>query len=331
MRHLKFLPGLLAVALAGASVYLAQQLASERVRARLAEARVAELQSRLDDLERKRLAGREVAPRVSSVTAASPSAAPPAPKGSQAPGNAGAAPGTPVQAGNSELARMLRSASSRALMRADRIARFKSQYPDLARVLAMTEAEAQDALAFLADQELRESADVAKALQSGSVDLAAVHERQERELAEKLGAERVQKFNAYREGIPDRSQVGSFRARLRENDMLTDAQAASLAAVLQEDREQYAKELEGQFGSNGTTVVQTLYGRLLVTNHSGSDEDAQERQLIEQAETYVRRAHDRAAGLLTMSQLHAFEEFQAAQLANDRVRVRSLRETDPAR
>jgi len=93
MRHLNFLPGLLAVALAGASVYFAQQLTSERGRARQAETRVAELQSRLDNAYRQRLSAREATPRVSSV-------APQAPKRSQVPDNAGAAAGTLLYVGD---------------------------------------------------------------------------------------------------------------------------------------------------------------------------------------------------------------------------------------
>jgi hypothetical protein len=76
MRRLLFLPSVVAVSLAGATVYLAQQLGRERERAQQAEARVAELESRLHSVDRERLVERETIVKAPTATVAPASTAP---------------------------------------------------------------------------------------------------------------------------------------------------------------------------------------------------------------------------------------------------------------
>ena len=112
---------------------------------------------------------------------------------------------------------------------------------------------------------------------------------------------------------------------------LTDAQAETLALALQEEREQYAKELETEMGGNATFTMGNAAGKSLMTNISPSDEDGQEKQIVGQMETYSKRAHDRAASLLSPRQLQVFEEMQQAQLTSERLMLRSMRETPPSK
>jgi hypothetical protein len=204
----------------------------------------------------------------------------------------------------------------------------KEQNPDLARTLGMSEAEGKDLIAFLADQELRRQLESSKR-ESRDFNFAEVKAREERELAEKLGEERMRKYEAYRKSSADRAQVRTFRARLGESDALSDAQAESLARALQEEREQYQREIKDQLGENVTFTMGTAAGRYLATNIAPTDEDGQEQQIIEQLQVYTRRANERAATLLTSRQLKAFEELQADQLATGRATLRSMRDTDP--
>jgi len=323
--------GTIALALAGSSAWLAWQLHLERARTERAEARVAQLEaveSRLKVLERERA--------VERATAAATQVATPQPPASlkQPPPAAQSTPGSGVVTFNSEDSyqlRLSRSASSRALLRADKIERLKQQYPNLARVLGMSEAEAADFIGLLADQEQQRELGFAKQRQNGGRDVAAQVAEQKRELAQRLGDERLAKFDNYRKGLPDRSQVRSFRSRLSDADALSDSQAEELAVALQDEREQYAKQLQAEMGGNTTFSMRSMSGFTLMTNIAPSNEDAQEKQLVDQIESYNKLAHDRAASLLSPAQLKTFEQFQQAQLTSQRLMIRSMRDTIPAK
>ena len=167
--------------------------------------------------------------------------------------------------------RLSRSASSRALMRADKIERLRQQYPNLARVLGMSEAEAADLIGFLADLEQQREVSFAKGRQNGGrMDMGATVAEQRRELAQRLGDERLAKLDSYRTGLPDRSQVRSFRNRLSDADALSDSQAEELATALQDEREQYSKQLQAEMGGNTTFSMQSMNGFTLMTNISPS-------------------------------------------------------------
>ncbi len=328
MKSLLSLPGAMAVVLAGITVYLGHQLGEVRARAHAAETRVAELEVRLKMAERKRFA----AVQPSAVTPAPP---PPASPSSvtpnvNAPEAGGEQPAVVMRRGENWQLRMARVPSSRALMRAERIIRLKEQNPELARALGISEAEANELLGFIADQEIRGQLDFVK--RSGDDRFAQFKEtqaQQERELAAKLGEERMRKYQAYQKGAPDRTQVRTFRSRLSESIMLSDEQTDSLAVALQEAREQTQQEIRDQIGENPTFTTISASGRYVGTNIDRSDEDGQERQIVAQIEAYARRANERATTVLTPQQVRAFEEFQSAQVVTGKMRIRTMRETDP--
>lgn len=321
-----------ALALAGSSAYFAWQLHLERARTERAEARVAQLEdveSRLKVVERERAVERASAAAAPVSTppprAAKAQAAPEAPAVERGP------EGTFIRENDSRL-RMSRAASSRALVRADKIERLKQQYPNLARTLGMTEAEAADFIGFLADQEQQREISMAKARQNRQFgNFQAQRAQEQKDLTQRLGDERLAKFDAYRSGLADRAQVRNFRSRLSDADALSDSQADALALALQDQREQYAKELKSEMGANATFGMTGQGGIHLMTNIAPSNEDAQEKQLVDQIETYNKRAHDAASGLLSPGQLKKFEEYQQAQLTSQRVMIRSMRDTVPAK
>lgn len=324
--------GGLALALAGSSAWLGWQLHLERARTERAEARVAQLESvasRLKAVERER-----AVERASAVTAPVPPPPPRAAKAQAAPDAPAVEPGsggTVIQESDFQL-RLSRAPSSRALVRADKIERLKQQYPNLARVLGMSDAEAADFIGFLADQEQQREISMAKARQTrqfGSFE--AQRAQEQKDLTQRLGDERLAKFDAYRSGRADRAQVRNFRTRLSDADALSDSQADALALALQDQREQYAKELKSEMGANATFSMTGAGGMPLMTNIAPSNEDAQEKQLVEQIETYNKRAHDAASGLLSPSQLKKFEEYQQAQLTSQRLMIRSMRDTVPSK
>lgn len=329
MKNLLSLPGAAAVVLAGISVYLGHQLGEVRARAHAAETRVAELEMRLKFSDRMR-------PAASEPSAPSPAPAASAPPDSVAPSvealpdAGGDQPVARMRRGDNWQVRMARVPSSRALLRAERVVRLKEQNPRLARALGISETEANELLEFIADQDIRTQLDLAK--RSGDDRFAQFRElqaQQERELTAKVGEERMRKYQAYQKGAPDRAQVSTFRSRLSESMMLSDEQTYSLAAALQEAREQTQQEIRDQIGENPTFTTISASGRYVGTNIDRSDEDGQERQIVEQIELYARRANERAATVLTPQQMKVFEEFQAGQVVTGKMRIRTMRETDP--
>jgi hypothetical protein len=332
MRTLTNALGASVVALVGASAYLGWQLGVERSRAQLAETRVAELESRVQRVERERASEREIE-RATATTA--PVAVPPA-RAAKAQAAPDAQPANPGAGGfireNDFQLRLSRAPSSRALVRADKIERLKQQYPNLARALGMSETEAADFIGFLADQEQQREIAWAKARQSRQFgNFETQRAQDQKELAQRLGDERLAKFDAYRSGMPDRAQVRSFRSRLGDADALSDSQADALALALQDQREQYEKEIKSEMGGNATFSMSSVNGFSLMTNIAPSNEDGQEKQLVDQIETYNKRAHDTASGLLSPGQLKKFDEYQQAQLTSQRVMIRSMRDTVPAK
>jgi hypothetical protein len=326
MKFLLFLAGVIAVALAGTSAYLMQQLGSERSRAQQAETKVAELESRLNTMERKRVAALQASAQPPS-DAAPPDAATTTAKSDQR-SEAGGEREVITKPWENKRQRMWSTPSSRSLMRAERIQRLKQQSPELARALGVSDAEAENLYGVLADQELRTELSLPEMRRAG-LSWNEVQARQKRELTEKLGEERMRRYEAYQQGAPDRAQVRVFRSMLGEADTLTDAQAESLSKALQEERERYAQEIRDQIGPGATFTMGVASGRSMITNVPRTDEDGQERQILEQMETYARHANERAATLLSPRQLKVFEQMTAARLSEERLTLRSMRETDP--
>ena len=323
MKSLIVLMSVMAASLAATSLYLLKQLGAERELA-------------------QQLAQEAVVLRASAKAAIHPQPTPratatAAPTASVQPGAAAAAPdaapsGPVPQAQNDSYARrrqMMSEPSSRALLRADRIAYYKAQNPGLARQLKLSDAEYQKLIEFLADQDLQRDVAIAK----NHMGLPGnayfdVQQRERRELTEQLGEERAKQFSAYQAGAIDRAQVRTLRSRLGELDVLTDEQATTLAAALQEEREQFNKDLQAQYGDRASYTLVTS-GVNLIGTGSTADEDAMEQQLRDEMDGYSRRMRDRAASVLTCGQMKVFNEMQDAQLATQRVMVRTLRETVP--
>jgi hypothetical protein len=325
MKGLTLLASAAALTLAGACVYLSSQLGAEREHRRAAVVRAATLESQLEKLERQRIASAtKRAPEPAERARAKPAVPVPAPV-TQAESALG--PGE-ERTGQNLQRKLFASASGQALLRANILATLKSQNPEIARRLNLTEAEGQKLLELLADQQLAQR--TAHRF-TGPDDFKEAMARDRREIAALLGEERARLYDQYKDGASDRQQVRSLRSRLGEVDALTDDQARSLAAGLQEEREQFGRELKDQFGDQSRFTMSSVSGGVFMSTGGTVDEDGQERDLVDQMNRYNRRMRDRASSVLTTRQLKVFTEMQEAQLAQQRVFLRSMRETVPAK
>lgn len=328
MKGLILLTSGVVLALVGTSVYLSIQLSVEREQRRAVDARAAALEAKLGKLEHQQV-----------MRAAK---ALPEPATRARPKSASTEPATapPVQEGNSDapaaerIARNLQrklfdNASGQALMKADFLAGIRSRNPELARRLNLTEAEHQKLLELLAEQQVARSTALLRRV--GPMNPQETMDRDQRTVAALLGEERARLYEEYKKGAPDRQQVRGLRSRLDAVNSLTDEQATTLASALQEEREQFNRELKDQFGAQAAFTMGTAYGGVFMSAGGIVDEDGQERQLVDQMQRFNGRMKDRASRVLTTGQLEAFAEMQEAQLAQQRVNLRRMRDTLPAK
>jgi len=136
--------------LVSTSAYLSIELGNERERSRQLADQLDTLRARTEKLEGKRQALASAAATAEPVARAGSTPSPNA----AATGASGSA-AQPQSTYTSPRDRMLRESSSRALMRAAKIATRQSRDSELAQVLGMTNADYRAFLEFLADRELQ--------------------------------------------------------------------------------------------------------------------------------------------------------------------------------
>jgi hypothetical protein len=326
MKGLILLTSAVVLALVGTSVYLSIQLSVEREQRRGADSRAAALESRLEKLAHQQAV---------SAVARLPAPAKPAraQSGSVAPPTASAAQEENALSPRGERLqrKLFDNASGQALLKANLLADLKARNPELARRLNLTDAEHQKLLDLLAEQQLAQRSAFMGGTGPGPLDFEEARARERRAVAALIGEERARKYEEYKKGAPDRQQVRWLRSRLGEVDSLTDEQATTLASALQEERELFSSELKDQFGGHAGFTMSTMYGGVFMSPGGTVDEDGQERQLVDQMQSYNRRMKDRASRVLTTGQLKVFAEMQETQLAQQRVSLRTMRETAPSK
>lgn len=326
MEGLNLLASALALAFATTSAYLWLERGVEREQRRAAEGRVTSLTTRLAALERQRIEQREPEP------AESPRAVSPSPQ----PAEAAVNPSGATDSGAERVVRLserklFANASGEALIRARMLADMRLQNHGMAERLNLTDDEAQKLLELLVNEQLTRRAQFAQRSSLGPADLDEAQARERKAIAALIGEERAKKYQDDIKGAPDRRQVRALRSRLGELDALTDDQATSLASALREEREQFARELTDQFGGRAGFTMSSVSGAVFMTSGGAADEDGQEKQIVDQMQRYNQRMLDRAATVLTARQVKVLAELQDAEFAQQRVFLRSRRETPPAK
>ncbi len=319
-----------AVGLAVACAYLLNQIEIERGRTRAEADRRQELQARVMQIERERLAAAWQDSGIDTLRAGSAreelskqpasSARDVAPDGNQT--------SSLKATGNDQRAwrrRMLEDPTGRELLRAQQRAELHAANPDLARDLGLTIEDYDRLLELLAEQALQRMELFARedTLSASLMDkLKGLQSNQERDVADLLGDEKAQQYEEYVASQAVRAQVSRFRARLGEANALRDDQSARLVTVLQDQRERFAKELQEQYeGHNVTRTMGTWYGGQFMA--SDTKNTSTEEQILAQLEDYNRRLIRGAASVLTESQLEVFTQIQDERLTHQRVQLRA--------
>ena len=125
-----------------------------------------------------------------------------------------------------------------------------------------------------------------------------------------LGQDRYDGFAAFRDSIGERSQVRELRARLPDDD-LTDAQADRLALMLSEERKKFVDEATQRGESTMRFGVNSSYA-MMVSMREGPTAASDS---VKSGVEFSRRAHDRAAELLSPRQMEAFDQMQEEVLS----------------
>jgi hypothetical protein len=204
----------------------------------------------------------------------------------------------------------------------------RASLPELGRHLGLDPTEEDTLLGLLARQQLERQRILGKLRAEQQFDKAhqaslKANEEHQKELAAHLGPERYQQYQSYQKKVPELQQIQELRNRTAQLDALTDYQSASLASALNEERQQYVEELKREPWFGG---IEGAYPVLVQINHSEPSGAvlAAERK-IELSDAFHSRVQDRAATILTSSQMERFDQMVTEWGTQERLRLEWLR------
>jgi hypothetical protein len=311
---MKKLVAVLVIAVAGlgvAAIYLLQQLNDERRQNADLQARVTTLESaqlaQASAIANQPVAASVPAPQVGATAAqpAAPEAAPPAAKQPAA---------ANVLAGAKEV---LSSPEGRGMVQPMLRAMLAQQYPDLAKELGLSQAEADKLLDTIVKQQLDLSAESIDLIAGGgNPDPAALQEMQrktqekqrqnEAELAAMLGNKYPQ-FQEYQSTLAARQQMSQLNAVLTASGApLDDAQSKQLTAALSAEQKRISQEQASNPMPAGKTRQETL--------------DLQ----LQRISDNNRRLADAASAYLTSAQLDSYRKMLERQENLQRNVIRAM-------
>jgi len=308
---MKKLVVVLVVAAAGlgvAAIYLLQQLNDER-------RQNADLQARVQTMESLQQAAAAAsqptapAPQVdatpvpAAATATATAATPPAAK----------RPAADVMAGAKEI---LSSPEGRGMVQPMMRAMLAQQYPDLAKELGISQAQADKLLDTIVRQQLDLSADSMDLIAGGNPDAAQLQEIQrktqerqrqnEAELSSMLGNKYPQ-WQEYQTTLAARQQISQLNTVLTASGApLSDAQSKQLTAALGAEQKRINQEQGGTAIPTGKTREETL--------------DLQ----LQRISDNNRRLADAASGVLTSAQLDSYRKMLERQENLQRNLIRAM-------
>lgn len=204
----------------------------------------------------------------------------------------------------------------------------RASLPELGRHLGLDPTEEDTLLGLLARQQLERQRILGKLRAERQFDKAhqaklKKDEEQQKELAAHLGPERYQQYQSYKKKVPELQQIQELRNRTAQLDALTDYQSASLASALNEERQQYVEELQREPWFGG---IEGAYPVVVQISHSElSDAVSAAERKIELSEAFHSRVQDRAATILTPSQMERFDQMVKEWGTQEQLRLEWLR------
>jgi len=285
---------LVSAALAGTTVYFARELQLERDRSRAVAATYAQTPPAQQDQVRLPAAAPPVAHQ--AVT----------PSLTHAGSKEADAKNMQVEMSRRTL-KMLTDPTQREGMLLEQKMMMRNMYPRLAQSIGMSNEEAERLFTLLAQQQIDFQEKFAGCTIDPTCNVQEFGRNQTdptaQQIADLLGADRQQQFEAYKNTLMERESVVQLRSRLPDASRLPDERAEALIAALADERQKIHMEAAQRgAGMNG-------YGSGIGMIFSASDAATFEAQL-ESAQANSRRMRERAAEVLDAAQLRVFDEMQ---------------------
>jgi len=194
----------------------------------------------------------------------------------------------------------------------DRIRMMHPLYSDLGRTLALKKEEADQLIELLVRQQLATEETASKCLAEPSCNYTGVPSdlagAQEREIAERFGADTVDELRFYERSNNERQTVTELRGRLPDNARLSDAKARELVHALTEENARIQEDM----AKVGYGIAQSNAGAFVAmeADETGAREAA--------AAEYNRRILDLASGVLSAEQLAVYQQMIDASVEQNR-------------
>jgi len=294
MRPIVIALTLVSATFAGTTVYFARELELERERSRA----VAPPHAQTPPAGQAQLRLPAAAPSVANLTATSPLA--------QSESGEADAKNMQIEESRRTL-KMLTDPTQREGMLLEQKVMMRNMYPRLARSIGMTNEESERLFTLLAQQQIDFEEKFARCTVDPNCNMRDAGLNQidpsAQEIADLLGADRQQQFEAYKNTLTERESVVQLRTRLSDASRLPDDRAETLIAALADERQKIHMEAAQRgAGMNG-------FGTGVGVIFSASDAATPEAQL-ESAQANSQRMRARAAEVLDAEQLRVFDEMQ---------------------
>ena len=157
---------------------------------------------------------------------------------------------------------------------AERKMMMRNTYPRIAQVLGLTPEEHARLIELYALQQLDMQEASSRCTLDPACDLQQLHrqlgETRTQEINNLLGAERMDKFNDYKNTMGERESVSQLRTRLPDTQRLSDDKAESLITALAEERDAIYRQLAQQ--GSGTHSFGIGAGMIITSSDGGSFE-----------------------------------------------------------
>lgn len=327
--------GFMTVALAGSTGYLARELSVERARVTVLEKAAEAVRSAARHASAsvpQPVAAASLARPAAVVDAAATTASAPAAKEPRPPVYSL----IPDKSVREALARDELSRYTDPVRRAALVTRAKVElrgpFIGTAKAVGLTAEEEARLLDLLVDQHLRLQEAYARCNLDMTIDcgrkrFARDQEEAKQEQLAMLGADRFERFDRFRDSFAERHQTQELRSRLPESEALSDAQAEQLAGTLYEERRKFTDEAKERGDDLGILAMDS--GQILTgVARTAPDRNA---AALQSGEEFSRRMRERAAEVLTSSQMKTYEQIQDELLSFHRDNTRQQEIMESAR
>ena len=222
-------------------------------------------------------------------------------------------------------ASLYKDPEGRRLMLAETRRTVQQMHPDVARRLHLTAEEANQLLDLMSEHMMRRREGFASGDNTFSQESFEERLRaHDADLAALLGSERFQRFETYKQSLPERRRVNAFRAELDQASALNEETGERLISALASERLRAQAEAGPESADDPDTMVWGIAsgGSVKIKTNDPNLVESATAQLA----SHDKRMAQAAAPTLSTAQFQAFTEFQRqrrdAQVA--RLRVTSM-------